>query len=83
MRNTNYDASNATMLDVADEWPLLYSSCNCIQVIQKQEQPSTNSVEEIGHFLNATRFYFKKRDNNIATLKIKVISNHDKVMSQH
>ena len=40
---------------------------------QKQEQPSTNSVEEFGHFVNATLFQ-ETRSFIIATLKGKVIA---------
>ena len=50
IRNTNRDASSATILKVADEYHL----CTALRVIQEQEQPSTNPVEEFGYFVNAT-----------------------------
>ena len=43
------------------------------QVIQEQEQPSTNQVKEFGHFVNATLLQ-ETRSFIIATLRGKVIA---------
>ena len=50
----------------------------------EQEQPSTNPVEEFGHFVNATLLQ-ETRSFIIATLIVRgnVIENRNEIISQH
>mgnify|MGYP004590376917 CR=1 FL=1 len=101
IRNTNCDASSATLLEVANEWPPLYTSCTSSGDSgdsDEQEQPSTNSVEEFGHFINVTllqetrlfsiatmrKCNWKSRWNNVATLTLKQFNEnyHERYKTQ-
>ena len=53
MRNTNCDASSATMLEVAENDHLV-ATVVASGDLGAGTAPSTNPVEEFGHFVNAT-----------------------------
>ena len=68
IRNINCNASNATVLEVADEWPPLYSSSGCIRWYRNRNSFPRIQWKNLG--ILETQRYFRKKTRSfiIATL---------------